>query len=811
MMINLFTKGFHLMVVAVATVLAASIQVQAAGPPPQAAAAPPASQPRALLDRYCVGCHNQRLQTAGLALDTVDVGNVGAAAPVWEKVVQKLRSGAMPPPGRPRPDTSSHNALASFLETELDRTAAARPNPGRPPIHRLNRTEYANVIRDLLALEIDGRSLLPADDAGYGFDNNADVLTISPGLLNRYMSAARKISRLAIGDPSIRPIGETYQVSSALTQDDRMSEDLPFGSRGGIAIRHYFPLDGEYRLKLRLQRVPASGAIRGLTAETQQLDVRLDGERVVVFTVGGPSKARPMARPTSPDDTEYKVDDADAGLEVHFPAKAGTRTIGVSFLKGQSATEGMGPTSLPVWTFGSGRVIEKMGLDSVHIEGPHNTVGPGETPSRAQILVCRPTGSRDEESCAKTILATLARRAYRRPVTDKDVQTLLGFYKAARATGGFEAGIQGALESILIDPEFLFRIERDPAPGTQPAVYRLSDLELASRLSFFLWSSIPDDELLDVAARGKLKDPAVLEQQVRRMLADSRSSALVSNFAAQWLHLRNLRAVTPDVNAFPEFDDNLRYAFQRETELFVESQLREDRSVSDLLTANYTFVNERLARHYGIDNVYGNRFRRVTFDDDKRGGLLGHGSILTVTSYATRTSPVVRGKWLLENILGAPPPPPPPDVPGLPDTGDGGKRMSVRERMERHRANPVCASCHARMDPLGFALENYDGIGKWRDTGESNVRIDASGTLPDGSKFQGPAELRTLLRSRRDEFVGTVTTKLLTYALGRGVEYYDLPTVRQIMREAASSDYHWSSIVLGIVKSMPFQVRSSES
>jgi hypothetical protein len=669
----------------------------------------------------------------------------------------------------------------------------------------LNRTEYANVIRDLLALEIDANALLPADDAGYGFDNNAAALTLSPVLLERYMSAARKIARLAIGDPSIRPVAETYRVSTLLRQDGVMSEDLPFGSRGGLAFRHQFPLDGEYVLKIRLQREPASGAIRGLAREPQQIDVRLDGTRIATFAVGGPATAPSRSR----SDDAYRADDADAGLEVRFPVKAGRRSVGVSLMKGAALVEGMGPTRLPVWTFGPGRAVTTIGVDTIHVEGPFNPSGPGTTPSRERILVCRPTPSDEEDACARAILSTLARRAYRRPVALEDVDTLLAFYKDARAARGFEGGIQAALEGILVDPEFLFRFERVRADTA--GIHSLTDLELATGLSFFLWSSIPDDELLEVATRGELKQPAVLTRQVGRMLADPRARALVTGFAAQWLHLRNMRAVTPDVNAFPEFDDNLREAFVRETELFVESQLREDRSVTELLTANYTFVNERLARHYGIAGVHGSRFRRVTFPDQKRGGLLGHGSILTVTSYATRTSPVVRGKWVLENILGAPPPPPPPDVPALPDRGKAGQPASVRERLEQHRSNPVCSACHAPMDPLGFALENLDGIGKWRDAAEGNLPIDASGTMPDGTTFTGPAELRDLLRTRGEEFVVTLTTKLLTYALGRGVEHYDMPAVRKIVGQAASDDYRWSSIIRGVIESVPFRMRRSAS
>ncbi len=771
----------------IVTTPAASPRVHAAARQQPAAGSPALSTPLgATLDAYCVTCHNERLRTAGLSLQDIDVTQVSERAEVWEKVIGKLRSRAMPPPSAPRPDEATYEAVASRLEAALNTAAAAKPNPGRPAVHRLNRAEYTNAIRDLLALDIDGRTLLPADDQGYGFDNNADLLTMSPGLLDRYMLSARKISRLAIGDPTMRPVVQRYQVSRLLTQDDRMSEELPFGSRGGIVIRHNFPLDAEYVLRIRLQ-----GASVRNTGE--QVEVRVDGERVKLLTVGGQrGGATSAADGPAPDPV----------LEVRFAAKAGPRLLGVALMKRTSAPEGVGPARLPVGSI-SFRVA---GVGSLELDGPYNGLGPGDTPSRRQIFVCRPIKGQDERPCARQILSALARRAYRRPVAEKDLQPLLGFYKEGR-TNGFDAGIETALERILIDPEFLFRIEREPASVVAGTAYRISDLELASRLSFFLWSSVPDDELLGVAARGKLNNPSVLEQQVGRMLGDARSGALVSNFAAQWLYLRNMRTVAPDTSQFPDFDDNLREAFQRETELFLESQLREDHSVVDLLAANYTFVNERLARHYQIPNVYGSHFRRVTFDDAVRGGLLGQGSILTVTSYATRTSPVLRGKWLLENILGAPPPPPPPNVPALKENNLGGKPLSVRQRMEAHRNNPVCASCHSRLDPLGFALENFDAIGRWRSTDEGNVPIDSSGVLPDGTGFTGPTELRKALLARRGEFVRTLTEKLLTYALGRGIEYYDRPAVRTILAAAASNDYRWSSIILGIAKSTPFQMR----
>ena len=758
---------------------------------------------RAVLDRYCVACHNERLLTGSLALDGVDIEHVGADAEVWEKVLQKLRTQAMPPPRRPRPDAETYGAFAEWLETALDRAAADRPNPGRPTIHRLNRLEYTNAIRDLLDLEIDSRTMLPADDLAYGFDNNADILTVAPGLLERYMSAARRIARLAVGDPSIEADAVRYPLSSLLVQDDRMSEDLPFGSRGGSAVRHHFPLDGEYLVRIGLQ---GSGR-----REPQEIDVRVDGVRRALLRVGN--------WPEGADSGAARVVEAGEPLLVRFPARAGTHVVSVSFTKRTAVTEGMAPSRLPIWTFSFGRgYVQRMALESMEIEGPFSpdTLGRGpggeaEAESRRRIFVCRPVTAEDEGPCADEILGRLARRAFRRPVDELDLDVLRGFYAEGRAEGNFDAGIQRALESMLVDPEFLFRIERDPA-GIDPATpYPLSDVELASRLSFFLWSSIPDDELLDAAEAGSLGDLAVLERQVRRMLADEKAGVLVSSFAAQWLHLRRMRTVTPDVNAFPGFDDNLRDALVRETELFVRSQIRDDRSVVDLLDADYTFVNERLARHYGIPNVYGSRFRRVDLPGKERRGLLGHGSVLTVTSLATRTSPVVRGKWVLENILGTPPPPPPPDVPDLPERADDGTVTSLRARLEAHRANPVCSNCHARMDPLGFALENFDAVGKWRDTGVAGTPIDPSGSLPDGTAFDGFPGLRDILLERREGFVTTVTEKLLTYALGRGVEYYDRPAIRAIVRDAAANEYRWWSLILGVARSLPFQMRRSDS
>ena len=764
---------------------------------------------RELLDRYCVTCHNETLRTAELMLDKADVENVSKDAPVWEKLVRKLRARQMPPAGMPRPDQSTLDSFATYLKTELDRAAAANPNPGRLSARRLNRAEYTNAIRDLLAVDIDAESLLPSDDSRYGFDNIGEVLTVSPLLLERYMGAARKISRLAIGDPAMGPVFETYRVSKYLMQEDRASEALPFGSRGGASVRHHFPLDAEYVIKIGLQK-NSRAFIRGL-GEPHQLDIRLDRERIKRFTIGGEKKGRSAGifSTAAQGDPEQEIYErtADQALEFRFPAKAGTRVVGVAFLKETIVAEGPLQPRMTQFDFAQYKGGDPA-VASVTIGGPFSAGGVGDTPSRRKLFVCRPASSEDEEPCAEKILSRLARRAYRRPLVDEDLQTLLDFYRAGHNNRGFEAGIGAALERILVGPEFLFRIEADPADVAPNTAYSISDLELASRLSFFLWSSIPDDQLLDLAEGGGLKDPDVLEQQVRRMIGDSRSKALVSNFAGQWLHLRNLRSVSPDPEAFPYFDDNLREAFQRETELLFESHLREDRSVLDFLNSDYTFVNERLARHYHIPNIYGSHFRRVRLSDEERKGLLGQGSILTVTSYANRTSPVIRGKWVLENILGAPPPAPPPNVPELKDRGEDGKILSMRQQMEQHRANPVCASCHKLMDPLGFALENFDGIGRWRTT-DANIPIDPSGVLPDGTKVEGPAGLRKVLLTKHEEFVTTVTEKLLTYALGRGVEYYDFPAIRKIMREAAPSDYRWSSLVTGIVKSTPFQMRRS--
>jgi hypothetical protein len=755
---------------------------------------PAASPQRALINQYCTGCHNDKLKTAGLALNTVSVENVDQNPEVWEKVLRKVRARYMPPYGLPRPDEGAYETFTSYLETSLDRAAAAKPNPGRTEtLRRLNRTEYQNAIRDLLAVDVDVAALLPSDDSSYGFDN-ITVGGLSPTLLERYLATAQKISRLAMGGPVRSPGGDTIVIPPDRTQEEHFDE-LPFGTRGGAVVPYTFPLDAEYTIQLRLAR-DRNEHVEGLTAP-DQVELTLDGERVKLFTVTPP-----------PSGEDHHLVDKD--LNVRVPVKAGRHELGVAFLKKTSALlETERRPYLAHFNLDRHPRIQPA-LYSISIIGPYDAKGAGDTPSRRRIFVCRPAKAAEEEICAKRILSVLARRAYRRPVTDADLEVPLKFYNDARTEGGFETGIEMALRALLVSPEFLFRVEQDPANIAPNTPYRLTDVELATRLSFFLWSSIPDDELLDSAISGKLSQPGALEGQVRRMLADPRSEALVNSFADQWLYLRNLASTIPDARLFPDFDDNLRQALRRETELFFESIMREDRSVLDLLRANYTFVNERLAKHYGIPNVYGSQFRRITFDKDSvRGGLLGQGSILTVTSYADRTSPVIRGKWILTNIVGAPPPPPPPNVPPLKDNDSGGKILTMRERMAQHRANPPCAGCHKLMDPVGFSLENFDAVGRWR-TSEGGTAIDTSGNLPDGGQFVGVSGLQKALLSRPELFLTTTTEKLLTYALGRGLESYDGAAVRKIVRDARGSDYRFSSLILGIVNSTPFQMRRSQ-
>jgi mono/diheme cytochrome c family protein len=752
-------------------------------PPP-----PPAAEFATLTTQYCVSCHSDRLKTGGLSLQDLDLSDVPGHAQVWEKVMRKMRTGEMPPATvRNRPDAKTEGAFASYLESSIDYSSFLRPNPGRTPVHRMNRAEYSNAVRDLLAVDVHPGEWLPVDDSGYGFDNIAAVLSTSPALLDRYMSAAGKVSRLAVGDLTLKPADEIYEARrdpNKGIRNEQLNEDLPFDSRAGLTVSHYFPVDAEYVLKLRFN---------GVAAGTD----------------------------------EALVDP----YQLRLPMKAGLQEIGITSPRQNLKTESEGPGGRGGGGGGRGGgnqpptpvdlringarvkrfdVVGGADINKLVIAGPYKPTGRGDTPSRKKIFVCHPANRAEEPACARTILAGLAHRAFRRPVTSADVTPLLTFYQKGRAGGDFDNGIQAAIQAMLVSPEFLFRFEQDPPAATSAQAHRISDVELASRLSFFLWSTIPDDELLSLGEKGALSEPAVLEHQVHRMLEDPRSDALVSNFAGQWLNLRSVETTRPDPIIFP-FDEALRQAFMKETELFVSSIFREDRTLPELLSADYTFVNQRLAEHYGMPRVYGSQFRRVTLTDENRHGLLGQGSILTVTSYPNRTSVVQRGRWILETLLGTPPPPPPPDVPEL-KAAPNGKLLSAREQMQAHRANPVCASCHGRMDPLGFALENFDGVGRWR-TEDAGNTIDASGKLPDGTEFQGPAGLSKLLLTKyQDDFVRTATEKLLTYALGRGVEYYDYPAIRAIDREAARDHYRISSLILAIVRSTPFQMRrASES
>ena len=786
-----------------------------AAPPPQSSQLTnqePAPALHAMLDKYCIVCHNDQSKTGGLTLQNKDLTKAAADAEIWEKVLLKLRAGMMPPPGMPRPDQALKLSLIAFLESSLDRAAVGKPNPGRTEtFHRLNRAEYQNAIRDLLNLDIDASQLLPPDDASFGFDNIGG-LRMSPVLLERYTSASRKISALAIGDMSIAPAEQEFRISQELRQDERFNE-MPFGTRGGTIIHYTFPLDGEYTIQVK----PAGAR----PPELHQIELSIDGERLKLFQLGPASGRSPATSAQSsvpPASRQQRVlddmdtpEDATTNFVVRKSVKAGPHDVMAVFLE---KTEAIPETTRKLQlrpAHNSGGTQWEPNIGSVIIGGPYKPTGPGDSPSRKQIFACHPSGTLSEGACAKQILSHLVRRAYRRPATEADVQFLMKYYDQGRTNGTFESGIEMALRMLLASPNFLVRIERDPAGAPPGTNYRLSDVEMASRLSFFLWSSIPDDELLDLAVQKKLSDPAILEQQVKRMLADPRSEALVKNFTAQWLYLRNLESVLPDAELFPNFDDNLRHAFQTETELFFDSILRENRSVVDLIRANYTFVNERLAKHYGISNVSGSQFRRVTLDDPSRGGILGQGSLLTVTSNAIRTSPVLRGKWILENLLGTPPPAPPVNVPPLKENSPGNAAQSVRERLEEHRQNAACASCHKIMDPLGLALENFDAIGAYRSVSEANTPIDASGELLDGTHINGVADLKAAILRSPGDFVSTFTEKLFTYALGRGVEYYDAPAIRKIVRDAAPSDYSFTSVVMGIVKSAPFQMRRTQT
>lgn len=785
---------------------------------PAYASAPQATQPavdaRALLDGYCVRCHNDKLQSGGLALSGVDVADPTKNAGVWEKVIRKLRAGMMPPIGQPRPDSVSYRAFIARLESSIDQAAAREPNPGRTEtFHRLNRAEYKNAVRDLLTLDVDVSALLPTDDASYGFDNMAGVLKVNESLMERYLSAAQKTSRLAVGGAPPAPLGDVFSPSPEFPQDDHL-DGLPFGTRGGTLIRYNFPQDAEYDISVEFMCAknnvgPPCDPSR-LYRDAHQLEVLVDGERVKLFTFD------PRIQGDGGAASEPKSERGRARVRV--PIKAGPREVAATFLKLPLIEETDSPRvrfDRPFYPgipgVGAHMTVYQPYVGKVMIAGPFNPQGPGDTPSRRTIFSCRPKAPTRADECAKAILGRLARLAYRRPVTAIDLQSLMTFYRRGRMGGDFDSGIEIALRALLMSPEFLFRVEAEPAKVVAGSHYRIRDLELASRLSFFLWSSIPDDELLTTAISGRLKNPAVLEEQVLRMLADSRSDALTFNFASQWLQLRRLDGIRPVEALFPNFDEGLRQAARRETELFFDSVLREGRSAVELLTADYTFMNERLARHYGVPGVVnGSHFRRVTLaDTSPRRGLLGQASMLMLTSQAIRTSPVVRGKWILETILGTPPPDPPANVPPLAEKARRGTVLTMRERMAEHRANPVCASCHSMMDPLGFALENFDAVGHWRDMEVPGQPIDASGTFPDGTKFNDLSTFRLALTQRPERFVTTLTERLLTFALGRGTEYYDMPAVRKIVRESASTNYRLSSIVLGVVKSAPFQMRTA--
>ena len=789
-----------------------------------------AATARGMLDRYCVTCHNERTRTADLALDTFDITRVGEAQNTWEHVVRRLRASAMPPAGRPRPDATATQALVAWLEGELDTAGLAQPDPGRAVIHRLNRVEYGNAVRDLLDIKVDVNTLLPADDEEHGFDNIADVLSVSPTLFERYLAAAQRISRLAVGYQGLRPVAKTYAVHGGLDQNEATSLDLPLGSRGGVAIEHHFPVDGEYLIRVTLRK-QEYGYARGM-GRPHELDLRLDGARLTSFAVGREwehGQLPPMGYAgkfeqvydgnSFPEWERYALT-ADLGLEFRATVTGGRHQVGVAFDRRSAVPEGILP--LPVdrssYSYGQDEMQDgNPAVSGIEIIGPYEASGATALPSRSRLFVCQPVEHVDERACAGEILSTLARRAYRRPTVATDIEMLLTFYDEGRVDGDFDDGIQIALERLLVDPEFLFRIEHDPDGLVPGRTYRISDLELASRLSFFLWSSIPDDELLALAERNQLGNPAMLDRQVQRLLAAPRSRALTENFGGQWLQLRKLRNAAPDTATYTAFDENLREAMRRETELFLDAELRADHPLVNLLQADYTFANERLARHYGIPDVYGPHFRRVSYPGNTRGGLLGHASILTITSYANRTSPVVRGKWLLENILGTPPPPPPPDVPRLPSAREDGVAEPLRERLAQHRTNAVCASCHYTIDPLGFALESYDAIGGFRTTDgggtpfDTAIPIDPSGTLVDGTEVRGLNGLRDVVLSRQDQFVQTIAEKLLTYALGRTLDSSDMPVVRQIARETSSNTLTWSSLISGIVKSPPFLMRRSES
>lgn len=769
---------------------------------PSFAATPTPSLAKESLDKYCVGCHSQRLKIGGLVLEGFDPAKVASQPDVWEKVAKKLRARTMPPAGNPRPDIATYNDMAALLETTLDQGAAAHPYAGRPVLHRMNRAEYANAIRDLLALEIDVTSLLPPDDSAFGFDNISEMLGVSPALQENYLKAAMKIAALAVGDPTQPPANQTWRIRQDLSQNVHVN-GTPFGTVGGTAVEYNFPRDGKYVLSAKIYRTNLN-IPRGLQTE-HQVEFSIDGKRVFLTSIGGTKDLAAMfEKPTETGDA------VDARMRVEVPVTAGPHTVAVAFLRNAQFAE---PVRLQSFQRSSVDNFDWAGhphLQQLNVTGPFQVSAEviAETPARQRIFVCRPSKSLSEEACAKRIVAALLPRAYRQPASSGEIDRVMEFYRAGRRDGDFDSGIQAALERILASPKFVFRAEREPANLVAGTLYRISDVELASRLSFFLWSSIPDDRLLQLANKGQLRQPAVLEREVRRMLADPRSEALVKNFAGQWLQLRNLRNVQPNTDQFPDFDDNLRQAFRTETEMLVASVMREDRNVLDLMTADYTFVNERLAKHYGVKGVYGARFRRVPVAQEERKGLLGQGSILALTSHAERTSPVVRGKWILENLLGQQVPPPPADVPPLKEKQDGERPRTMREQMAEHRANAVCASCHKTLDPIGFAMENFDAVGAWR-TNDSGNAIDATGELADGTKINGVVELRKALLERPETFAGVMTEKMLTYALGRGLDPRDMSEVRAIVRKAGANQYKFSSVVLGVVNSTPFRMSTA--
>jgi mono/diheme cytochrome c family protein len=787
--------------VALAVFSSGSSNLGAAREPQQtpAPAPSPVSQHRALLDQYCVTCHNQRAKTAGLMFDTMDLAHLSEDAEVWERAVRRLRGGMMPPPGARRPPQASVDSFVSWMETSLDQASAAAPNPGRVALHRLNRAEYANAVEDLLGLHIDASAFLPKDDEADGFDNVASVLKVSPSFLDQYISAARQVINRAMGNPAARPGSSTYRASRGTDQSVHI-DGLPLGTRGGLIVEHLFPADGEY--KFNIGGLAGAGYVRGMEYR-HTVVMTIDGAKVFENQIGGEEDMKSIDQKQAP---------AVAAINGRFQnitvnVKAGPHKVGVTFIARTFAE-----SDEVLYSFKPGSLEDRIPrVGSLEVVGPFSPSGISATPSRDKIFVCRPANSTDELACATKILATFARRAFRRPVIERDLAAPLAFYKDGRQTD-FDTGIQNALTAILASPKFLYRAELAPENLAAGSNYRISDLDLASRLSFFLWGRMPDDELLDAAQQGKLKDPAVLEKQVRRLMADARSKSRITSFAFQWLKMRAIDDIDPDAVIFPNFDESLREAFRHELELFVESILSGDKSVVDLLTADYTFVNERLALHYGIPNVRGDQFRRVTLTDSNRFGLLGKGSVLLVTSYANRTAPVLRGSWILENVVGTPPAAPPPDVEGFKENKEGEKPKTVREIMVLHRSKPSCNGCHGVMDPLGFAFENFDAIGEWRTKDRwAGTAIDTSGQLADGTPVNGPVDVRKALMKRPEQFVQTMTEKLMTFALGRTVEYYDMPAVRKVVRDAARDNYRFSSIVMGIVRSSPFQMRKTST